>query len=94
MNPLLIYICRSYDDYKAYSLQSIPFDKYFITCGFEVNSYDERDNYSFLNINLEKDVDYIKNTDGSETIIHSPKDIISLEIKNTNKKLFINHILY
>lgn len=60
MNPLLIYICRSYDDYKAYSLQSIPFDKYFITCGFEVNSYDERDNYSFLNINLEKDVDYIK----------------------------------
>jgi hypothetical protein len=32
-----------------------------------------------------QDVDYIKNTDGSETIIHSPKDIISLEIKNTNK---------
>jgi hypothetical protein len=40
-------------------MQSIPFDKYFITCGFEVNSYDEHDNYSFLNINLEKDVDYI-----------------------------------
>jgi len=60
VNPLLVYICRSYDDYKAFSLQSIPFDKYFITCGFEVNSYDERDNYSFLNINLEKDVDYIK----------------------------------
>jgi len=32
-----------------------------------------------------QDVDYIKNTDGSETIIHSPKDIISIEIKNTNK---------
>ena len=55
-----MYICRSYDDYKAFSLQSIPFDKYFITCGFEVNSYDEHDNYSFLNINLEKDIDYTK----------------------------------
>jgi hypothetical protein len=60
VNPLLVYICRSYDDYKAFSLQSIPFDKYFITCGFEVNSYDEHDNYSFLNINLEKDIDYTK----------------------------------
>lgn len=60
MNPLLIYICRNYDEFKACALQSIPYDKYFITSGFEVNSFDEKDNYSFLNVNLENKLDIIK----------------------------------
>jgi len=33
-----------------------------------------------------QDVDYVKNIDGSETTIHSPKDIISLEMRNANRK--------
>ena len=34
-----------------------------------------------------QDVDYVKNIDGSETTIHSPKDIISLEMRNANRKI-------
>jgi hypothetical protein len=54
VNPLLIYICKSQDEYKNIVSQKSDYDRYYITDGFEVNSFDE--NSSFMNISLDKNI--------------------------------------
>ena len=54
VNPLLIFICKSLNDYKNFASQNTAYDRYYITDGFEVNTTDE--NSSFMSISLDKNV--------------------------------------
>jgi len=54
VNPLLIYICKSQQEYKNFASQKSDYDRYYITNGFEVNSYEE--NSSFMSISLDKNI--------------------------------------
>lgn len=54
MNPILVFICRSLDEYRAISLQDSAYDRYYITDGFEVNYSEE--NSSYMSISLENEI--------------------------------------
>lgn len=52
MNPLLVYLCKTPEDYKALALQNIGYDRYYITNGFDVKLTD--DDTSLLNISFDE----------------------------------------